>query len=562
MSPEPSDAAARERRRDEILAACLEDPVLAAEVVEFFADRARLDRLARPMRRALAESQELPSPHDAPTLPPDGEAAADPRPAGEGSFGDYELLTKIARGGMGVVWKARQKGLNRIVALKMILAGRFADEDELRRFRTEAEAAARLQHPNIVAVHEVGEVHGQAFFSMEFIEGRTLAQRLTEGPLPGRTAARYVRQIARAVHAAHRQGILHRDLKPSNILLDRDDEPHVTDFGLAKKLDDVTQTQTGALLGTPSYMAPEQAAGKVKELGPACDVYGLGAVLYELLTGRPPFRSETALDTVRDVLEREPVPPRLLNARVERDLETICLKCLEKDPQRRYGSADELAADLHRYLERESIVARSYNVLARLTRALSGSAQSEGNLATWATLLLLFAGIFLVGHVLTFVLIQMGQPSGVTLLARAGQLVLGGAVLWWHWRRRPLLTSAAERQVCSIWVGYLLAYGTSGLVTRLLIGGGVITEGPAAPKTGWREVVSYPVAALLTGLAFFVMGGIWWGRYYAIGLAFFVLALLMPLRLEWSPLAYGTLWAVCLAAIARHLRRLDAEAGR
>jgi serine/threonine-protein kinase len=398
---------------------------------------------------------------------------------------------------------------------------------------------------------------------MELIEGCTLAQRLSEGPVPGRTAAGYVRQIARALHYAHRQGILHRDLKPSNILLDRADEPHVTDFGLAKKLDASGPTVTGALVGTPSYMAPEQAAGRVKELGPATDVYGLGAVLYELLTGRPPFRSDTPLDTLMHVLEREVVPPRLLNPKVDPDLETVCLKCLEKDPRRRYDSAADLAADLQRYLDGEAIRARSYNLLARMTRALSRPSRHEGDLRTWAALLLLFSGLFAAGHLLTFALIQTDQPPELLFLSRAGQLLLGGVALWWYWRRGRLPVNATERQVCSIWVGYLLAYGTSGVLSRLLIDGGVLTAGLAAPPH-WREVISYPFAAILSGLAFFVMGGLWWGRYYIIGLAFLALALLMPLYLEGSLLAYGLLWAACLVVIARHLRRLDAgpDAGR
>jgi eukaryotic-like serine/threonine-protein kinase len=463
--------------------------------------------------------------------------------------------------GMGVVYEARHLKLNRLIALKMILTGRLADAQEVERFRTEAGAAARLRHPNIVAVHEVGEADGRPFFSMELIEGRTLAQRLTEGPLPGRAAAGYLRQLARAVHYAHRQGILHRDLKPSNVLLDPDDVPYLTDFGLAKRLDAQGQTQTGAVLGTPSYMAPEQAAGKVKELGPACDVYGLGAVLYECLTGRPPFRSDTPWDTVLHVLEREPVPPRLLNPKVDRDLETICLKCLEKDPSKRYAGAGELADDLQRYLDGESIRARSYNVLARLARALNPPSHREADLSFWGSLLLVFGGIFLAGHVLTFALIQTGQRPGLLFLSRAGQFLLGGVVLWWYWRRIPRSATAAERQLWAIWLGYLLAYGTSSLVTRLLIRGGVLSAGPDAPAY-WREVVSYPFAAILSGLAFFVMGGSYWGRYYAVGLAFFALAFLMLLSLEWSPVAYGVLWAVCLAVMARHLRRLGAEGGR
>ncbi len=199
-------------------------------------------------------------------------------------FGPYELLAEVGRGGMGVVYKARQSGLGRVVALKMIPSGALAGAEELQRFRAEAEATAKLHHPNIVAVHEVGAIDGQHFYSMDFIDGPSLAGRLAHGPLPGRAAAGYVESVARAIHHAHGQGVLHRDLKPSNVLLDRDDRPHVADFGLCKKLDGGKNTRTGAVLGTPSYMAPEQALGKTKELGPTCDVYGLGAVLYELLT--------------------------------------------------------------------------------------------------------------------------------------------------------------------------------------------------------------------------------------------------------------------------------------
>src|ERR1051325_7366015 len=266
------------------------------------------------------------------------------------SFGDYELLTEIARGGMGVVFRARQIALNRIVALKMILAGRLANPDDVTRFRTEAEAAAKLQHPNIVAVFDVGAQDGQSFFTMEYIEGVSLDQKLAQGPLACKAAARYVRILARAVHYAHQQGILHRDLKPSNILIDSFDEPHITDFGLAKRLDSGKSghTRAGAILGTPSYMSPEQAQGKIDLLGPAADVYSLGAILYELLTGRPPFRADTPLDTVMQVIDHQPVPPRLLNPKIDHDLETICLKCLEKDPLLRYASAEALGEDLER----------------------------------------------------------------------------------------------------------------------------------------------------------------------------------------------------------------------
>jgi len=291
----------------------------------------------------------------------------------------YEILGELGRGGMGVVYKARQLKLNRLVALKMILAGANADPQQLERFRAEAEAVARLQHPYIVQIYEISEHNGCPFFSLEYVDGGTLAQKLTGAPQPPRLAAHLVRLLALAMHSAHQKGIIHRDLKPGNVLLATPAEhvsgadslhaetqaafhlygiPKITDFGLAKHLDVQSQTRTGAILGTPSYMAPEQAEARTHAIGPATDVYGLGAILYEMLTGRPPFESDSSLTTLRKLVAQDPLPPSQLHRKVPRDLETICLKCLEKDPARRYPSAEDLAEDLHRFLSNQPIEAR------------------------------------------------------------------------------------------------------------------------------------------------------------------------------------------------------------
>jgi WD40 repeat protein/serine/threonine protein kinase len=288
-------------------------------------------------------------------------------------FGDYELLDVIARGGMGVVYKARQLSLNRVVALKMILSGEFATRESVERFNMEAKAAAMLDHPGhpgIVSIYEIGEHQGKHFYSMKYIEGTSLAELLKDGPMDPIRAAKIICDVADAVHYAHTRSIIHRDLKPSNILIDLDGRPRVTDFGLAKKLlEQEGLTYSGQVLGTPSYMPPEQAAGNISTIGPASDVYALGAVLYALATGRPPFQAATGLETMRQVIEREPVSPRQLNTSVPRDLETIILKCLEKSRPRRYGSASLLASELQRFIEGRPIQARPISRVSKVWRS-------------------------------------------------------------------------------------------------------------------------------------------------------------------------------------------------
>ncbi|MCY2964546.1 MAG: protein kinase [Planctomycetota bacterium] len=341
-------------------------PEFAAELREFISVRRQLGQAVRNAAEELS-----PSAFDAPTfLGQTGdrdESLGSPNPPRIRYFGDYELLAEIARGGMGVVYKARQVNLDRVVALKMILAGQFADDSAVTRFHAEAAAAAKLDHPGIVPIFEIGEHAGQHYFSMAYVAGTSLAKRVAEGPLPERTAAELVAKIADAVQYAHEQGIVHRDLKPANVLLDEAGQPRVTDFGLAKQLEsDSGLTGTGQVLGTPSYMPPEQAAGRTGEIGPRTDVYSLGALLYCLLTGRPPFQAASALDTVMQVLEHEPVPPRELIPQVSADLETIVLKCLEKESARRYSTARELADELRRFLRGEPIVARPISGTERL----------------------------------------------------------------------------------------------------------------------------------------------------------------------------------------------------
>jgi serine/threonine-protein kinase len=464
----------------------------------------------------------------------------------------YEIQGVLGRGGMGIVYKARQVGLDRLVALKMVLGGIHASPDELERFRREAEAVAKLQHPNIVQIYEVGDCDGRPYLSLEFVGGGSLAQKLNGLPTAGTKAAELVATLARAIHVAHERGIVHRDLKPANVLLTDDGTPKITDFGLAKRLDrDSGRTRSGAIMGTPAYMAPEQASGRSRDIGPETDVYALGAILYELLTGQAPFRAETPIDTVLLVLEREPPSPRTLNPSAARELEAICLKCLEKERRHRYNSAAALAEDLERYIEGVAISVGSFNVIDRLARTLDRS-HYDVEFQAWSTMLLLFAPIMLLAHATIFALgfHEPPYPHGWIRFVHLIEYLFLGLVFWRYGSARLRPVSSSERLLRSIWLGYIAASVIIGTINREMQSG----------DAGLNELALYPSKAVLAGLAFFAMGGSYWGRCYAFGVAFFVLAVAMPLNLEWAPLIFGAVWCVVLTRLGLRLRWLSRTA--
>jgi len=446
------------------------------------------------------------------------------------SFGDYELVEEIGRGGMGVVYRAVQRSLGRVVALKTLLRRDLATAGDLARFRSEAEAAARLDHAGIVSIFEVGEWDGHPFYSMQFVEGTTLAKRLAAGPLPPREAAALLAKVADAVQAAHDRGVLHRDLKPSNILIDASGEPRVSDFGLAKRLEDeMSVTHTGAILGTPCYMSPEQAAGSRGDVGPTSDVWSLGAILYQMLTGRPPFRAATAMDTLLAVLESDPPLPRSLDPAVDRDLELIALKSLQKPQDLRYASAAALAADLRAFLAGEPVAARSGglgDVFARLFRETHHAVVLEN----WGLLWIWHSVVILGLCVTTDVLAWQGGTSRWPYVALWG----GGLALWapifWALRHRTGPVTAVERQVAHIWGGSVVA-------SVLLFG--------VEALMGLPVLTLSPVLALLAGTVFLAKAGILSGAFYIQAAVLFATALVMCVVPAWQHVIFGLVSAAC-----------------
>lgn len=446
------------------------------------------------------------------------------------TIGDYELIEEIGRGGMGVVFRARQLTLDREVAVKMILRGRLASEADLQRFQAEATATARLEHPNIVPIYDVGDFDGRPFFSMKFIEGETLSKRLAEGPLPQRQAAEILSKVTRAIAVAHRQGVLHRDIKPSNILVLENGEPMVTDFGLAKQeTGQQSLTSSGMVLGTPAYMSPEQAAGRRSQVNACTDIYSLGCVLYHAITGRTPLVADSPVELMLKVIEQDPPAPRLLRPSIDRDLEMIVVRCLQKPADLRYAKADDLADDLEAYLRHERVSARSgrFNqVVGRWFRETHHATVLEnwGALWMWHSLALLVACLS------TWAL----QLAGVESRLAYGSLWTAGLGAWaavfWMLRRRLGPVTFIERQTAHVWAASLM---------------GVAMLFPLEWWMRLQVLTLSPVLGIIAAMVFLIKAGMFSGAFYIQFAVMLLTSAAMAFWPEFGHLIFGVAAAGC-----------------
>lgn len=491
-------------------------PPLASELRQLWATIEFLDELTpKPNKKTLAS-------------PPEKSGANEqfPRP-----FGSYELLEVLGRGGMGVVYKARQRSLNRIVALKMIRKGDNASPEELKRFQAEALVASRIVHPNVVPVLDAGTIDNQPFFVMLYLEGETLAQRLVRGPLRQDEAARIVALLARAIHCAHLTGLLHRDLKPSNVIFNRAGVPHVSDFGLAKVFNSGAGTEwhnnqpatmSGTILGTPGYMAPEQVSRAYGEAGPASDVYALGAILYEMLAGRPPFRAATAMETLLLVLDQEPVRPAILSPLINADLELICLKCLQKRPDMRYASAEELARDLESWREHGPLSVRvgGWRGIAPLLARVFRETQHAAILENWGLLWMWHGAMIFALCLLTWTMALTGldRPGGLMALWGGG-LALWGAISW-RLRTKGGPVFFIERQVAHLWAGAVIAV-IGVFLTEMIL--------------QMDALQLSPILAVIAGMMFVAKAGMLSGEFYIYAALNFLAIVPMTVSMNLQP---------------------------
>ena len=466
---------------------------------------------------------------------------------------NHEILEELGRGGMGVVHRARQVHLNRVVALKRLLRGQSARPEDVARFRAEAASAARLSHPHIVAVYDTGSLDGQPYLVMQYVEGSTLARRLADGPLPPHEAAALLLPVCRAIQHAHERGVLHRDLKPSNILIDLAGSPLVGDFGLAKRIDlgaESTLTESGAILGTPSYMAPEQAASRRGVIGPPTDVYSLGAILYQMLTGRPPFQAASPLDTVLLVLEQDPVPPRALNPKADPDLEMVALKCLQKHPENRYPTAAALADDLDCYLAGKPVSARSTSFRALAGRYLAETPHAAV-LENWGELWMYHSLALIVFYGLTYYLKGRGVAARWPYFAIFTVGLGAWAALYWRLRRRRGPIAFVERQLAHIWGAGVMGVNLL-LVAEWLLG---------MPVMGLA-----PLLTITNGCLFLIKGGILSGEFYVCGALLFLTLIPAALYPSIAIPAFALVSAGCFFVTGlkyhrRHLRALRLARG-
>jgi hypothetical protein len=540
---------------DTLLIDCLQalaDDVRAGRMADVEAMARRHPDVGEELRELWAAAQlaeELARPGDETDAWP-------PRTAGPSEspgqiIGDCVVLDVLGRGGMGIVYRAEQRGLGRVVALKRLLPGALEDDPGAARLRFEASVVARLQHPHIVTLYDVGLHEGQPFFLMQLVEGTTLAKLLAEGPLPPRRVAELLAPVCRAIQYAHERSVLHRDLKPSNVLIDAEGRPLVADFGLAKLIvpgSDPSLTASGAILGTPSYMAPEQAARRHGQVGPATDIYGLGAILYHGLTGRPPFQAASSFDTILLVLESDPILPRALNPRVDPDLEMVALKCLQKDPSHRYKTAGDLADDLDAYLAGNPVSARSIS-LRSLAHRLLAETHHAPVLENWGTLWMLHSVALVVFFGLTNYLQYRGVAARwpYVLLFTVG---LGAwASVFWAVRRRGGPITFVERQLAHVWGSGVIAINLI-FATEWLLKVPVLTLAP--------------MLAVTNGMLFLVKAGILSGIFYVYAFATFLAVIPMALFPEVAVSIFGLVSAACFFAtgLKYHLRRRRALSPR